>query len=241
MSESNKLDKIINLDEISSDEEDESVGGSGDNSDNKLEYESEDKLLDESNNKSEYELEDESLDGSDDNSDGELVNKNSGDICDKCLDSFDAHRCFRCGVRYCGCDGGSYYMTIGPSEYTCTPCFDKHEERLKKSVGYRICHDGPLWIGGIFGTTMCIGGCRWLLISGIRTLFKTYSLLQIFFYGSILSFIIYKIGLFLYKDNERCKKNHEKFMKQGSNESDAEYRHRINHYRWIMEILHSGI
>ena len=176
--------------------------------------------------------------GSEDESVDELDNKK---ICDKCLDPFKAHKCFRCGVEYCGCDSGSYYMTAGPSEYTCTPCFDRHEQRLKKSVGYRICHNMPLWIGGIIVITINGWFYAWLLFIGIKTLFETYSLIEILFWGSILSFVIYKFGLFLHADHKRCKKNHEKFMKQRLNESDAKYRHRINHYRWNREIWDSGI
>jgi hypothetical protein len=157
--------------------------------------------------------------------------------CNKCLDFPDEHRCFRCGVSYCGCDQGSYYNTIGPSEYTCTPCYENHRKKYKSSILYHICHDFPLYIGGI--VMILIFG--FILMYSIKFIFETYTLSKILFYSFIINMLVIIIVKFITKYNKESHRQHKEFMKQRKNESDAQYRFRINWARWNSEMLHSGL
>jgi hypothetical protein len=175
------------------------------------------------------------------NNSSKLEKLNNPKKCDKCLDYFDQHKCFRCQNTYCGCDGGSYYMVVGPSEYTCTPCFDKHEEKYSNSTAYKICHDGPLWIGGIVGVTVNVLCWGYFLLCGIQYLLETYSLIILLLGGSLLFYVIRKLVIYCKKDNELRKRQYEEFLKQQPNETASEHKHRINHDRWDREIWNSGI
>ena len=161
--------------------------------------------------------------------------------CQKCLDYPNEHKCFRCGNTYCGCDEGSYYCLIGPSEYTCTPCYENHIKNYNTNLIYKICHNLPEWIGGII-FTMVIG---FVLFTFIKIIFETYAISQIIFCGVLIGiptvYIIRKIAKCCKKIDKYHVKKHREFRKKRPNESNAEYKHRINHARWEIEIMKSGL
>jgi hypothetical protein len=158
---------------------------------------------------------------------------------EKCPDCLDPchHLCINCRQNFCGCDQGSYYMLIGPSEYSCQSC----RGGIPKLPVPRHCD-----IGVAIQCLIIIFIVFELIGSQIYNFNMDPDAWAPFGWWSVAGLVIC-LGVGIYvkpiceENTRRTVQEFKSWAKRPPGETKAEHRHRLNHYRWDYEIMASGL